>query len=61
MSAPAAAPDADAPVLTADLVDKRDMLRRSLGAELGDRTFRQWLERSLAAVTPQPEGRAARG
>ncbi len=54
MSAPAAAPDADAPVLTADLVDKRDMLRRRLGAELGDRTFRQWLERSLAAVTPQP-------
>ena len=42
-------------MLTADLVYKRDVLRRRLGDELGDRTFRAWLERSLAAVTPAPE------
>ena len=44
-----------APALTPDLVYKRDVLRRRLGTELGDRTFREWLERSLAAVTPEPE------
>jgi len=42
-------------VLTPDLVYKRDVLRRRLGTELGDRVFREWLERSLAAVTPEPE------
>ena len=43
------------PTLTPDLVYKRDVLRGRLGQELGDRTFRKWLERSLAAVTPEPE------
>lgn len=42
-------------MLTPDLVYKRDVLRRRLGTELGDRAFREWLERSLAAVTPEPE------
>ncbi len=41
--------------MTPDLVYKRNVLRRRLGTELGDRTFREWLERSLAAVTPEPE------
>lgn len=41
-------------MLTPDLVYKRDVLRRRLGTELGDRAFREWLERSLAAVTPEP-------
>ncbi len=52
---PDSAPDESVPTLTPDLVYKRDVLRRRLGDELGDRTFRAWLERSLAAVTPAPE------
>ena len=42
------------PALTGDLERKRDVLRNQLGRELGDRAFREWLERSLAAVTPEP-------
>ena len=42
------------PALTADLERKRDVLRNQLGPDLGDRTFREWLERALAAVTPEP-------
>lgn len=46
-------------MLTADLVYKRDVLRRRLGTELGDQVFREWLERSLAAVTPAPAQESA--
>lgn len=54
-------------MLTRDLVQKRDVLRRQLGDELGDRTFREWLEASVAAAadtdapmeTPVPEPQAA--
>ena len=45
--------------MTADLVCKRDVLRRQLGTELGDRTFREWLERSLAAVSAEDAAEAA--
>ena len=41
-------------MLTADLVRKRAVLCNQLGAALGERTFREWLGQSLAAVTPEP-------
>ena len=62
MSAPFDIPASDeAPTLTPDLAYKRDVLRRRLGRELGDCVFRVWLERSLAAVTPEPEEPAVAG